>query len=122
MDILFSIFTAIFLSASSVLVPFTEVQKEFEANNSENVVAICTEKIFININGEQKVYSKPQAKLILKNYFKKNPCKTFKYIFKGEDENSPTAIAKITGQHENYTLNLKFKKVGSKFLIESIII
>lgn len=122
MGILFSIFASIFLSVSAVLVPFTEVKKGFETNNAGDVVALCTEKIFINVNGEQNVYSQSQAQLVLKKLFTKNPCKNFSYIFKGEDADAPTAIAKIIGQNESYTLNLQFKKIGNKFYIQSIVL
>lgn len=123
MSVFYSVLTAILLSFSSSNVPYSSIGSGFESNNSKAIVSLCKEKVFINVLGEQAIYSKSQASLILKSFFRKNPCSDFEFIFKGkETSEGVSSIATFTSKKETFRVNFLLKKSSSKYKIESLII
>lgn len=112
--------TSIFYSAEAI--PFKAIADDFKNENAKNIVALGKEKTSISILEKDGVYSKTQGELVLDNFFKEHPVKAFKFIFKGKETGSSSfAIGTLTSQKE-FRVTLKFKKVGTKFKIESITI
>ena len=123
MSVFYSVLTAILLSFLPSNVPYSSIESGFESNDSEAIVSLCKEKVFINVLGDQAIYSKSQASLILKSFFAKNPCSKFEFIFKGKEiSEGVSSIATFRSKKETFRVNLLLKKNNIKYKIESLII
>jgi len=116
--------TSIFLSFGiGGEVPYGAIEKAFESNNAKEIVALGKEKILINILGDEGVYSKSQAGLVLKDFFTKKPGHTFDFVHKGKGSSEGSfAIGKYLSGGEEFRVTIHFKKIGGDFKIESLAI
>jgi hypothetical protein len=77
--------------------------------------------IYLNINGQQGDYSKTQAEIVLKDFFKKNPPVEFSLVFKNENQNSVnTYIGNYTCSQGSFKVFIKISQSDSNFLIYSL--
>jgi hypothetical protein len=77
--------------------------------------------IYLNINGQQGDYSKTQAEIVLKDFFKKNPPVEFSLVFKNENQNSVnTYIGNYTCGQGSFKVFIKISQSDSNFLIYSL--
>ncbi|MBN2611332.1 MAG: DUF4783 domain-containing protein [Bacteroidales bacterium] len=63
----------------------------------------------LTIDGNEQIYSKEQAELILKDFFIKNPVNSFSIIHKGGKEDSRYAIGNLNTVKGDYRLTLLVK-------------
>jgi hypothetical protein len=104
-------------------VPYSSVEKAFSSNNASEIVNLGKEKILMNVLGKEGAYSKSQAGLVLKDFFIKKPCNTFKFIFKSkESADGCFAIGNYESKNETYRVTIHFKKESGNFKIESLAI
>lgn len=123
MGLIYSLVTVVMLIGSSLSVPYDSVESAFESNNAKGLVNLGKEKILINVLGEEGVYSKSQATLVLKNFFTKNPSKSFSYVHKGTDSGEGSfAIGTYISGSQEFRVTIHFKKINSVFKIESLAI
>ena len=123
MGFIYSLLAAIMLSTSTGEVPYGSVEKAFESGNSKGLVALGKDKILINVLGNEGVYSKSQATLVLKSFFNKNPAKSFNYVHKGKGSSEGSfAIGKYISGSQEYRVTIHFKKINGVFRIESLAI
>jgi len=74
--------------------------------------------ISLNINGQQGEYSKNQAEIVLKDFFKKNPPLEFSLVFKNENQSSvSTYIGEYASGQSNYKVFIKISQAESSFRI-----
>ena len=74
--------------------------------------------ISLNINGQQGEYSKNQAEIVLKDFFKKNPPIDFSLVFKNENQSSvSTYIGEYASGQGSYKVFIKVSQVESSFRI-----
>lgn len=105
---------------SSTDIPFDSIEKSFSTQNAKDIVALGKEKISISILEKDGVYSQTQGELVLNNFFKQYPVKSFSFIFKGKTTGSSSfAIGTLVSSRE-LRVTLKFKRLGKVFKIESI--
>lgn len=55
-----------------------------DGGSSGDLAKYFDSSLSLNINGQQGEYSKNQAELVIKDFFKKNPSMGFKLVFKSE--------------------------------------
>lgn len=124
MGLIYSLLTLFVLSTTSTVdVPYAAVEKAFESNNAKGLVALSKDKVLINVLGDEGVYSKSQATLVLKNFFTKNPAKSFSYVHKGKGSSEGSfAIGKYLSGSKEYRVTIHFKKISGTFKIESLAI
>ena len=123
MSLLYSVLTTIVLSIGLSGVPYTSIEKAFEANNSSEIVKLGKSKILINILGEEGVYSQPQASLVLKEFFKNKPGREFDFVFKGKENlDGAFAIGNYKSNDQKFRVTFHFKKEEAQFKIESLTI
>ena len=75
------------------IVPYDEIEKAFEANDSHAISLMGKDKVLFNILGKEGVYSQPQASLVLNDFFKRKPGASFKFFFKGKASSKVAAAA-----------------------------
>jgi hypothetical protein len=74
--------------------------------------------ISLNINGQQGEYSKNQAEIVLRDFFKKNPPIEFSLVFKNENQSSvSTYIGEYASGQSNYKVFIKISQAESSFRI-----
>lgn len=104
-------------------IPYTSIEKAFTSSNAADISGLGKEKILLNVLGKEGAYSKSQANLVLKDFFTKKPCSTFKFIFKSKESTDGSfAIGNYESKAETFRITIHFKKDGSSFLIESLAI
>ena len=109
--------------ASPVEIPYASIEKAFESNDAQQVVNLGKDKMIINVNGKEGVYSHAQAQQVLKDFFSKSPCQSFDFSFKGKESGDGSfAIGNFGSKSGLYRITMQFKKVGSEYKIESLLI
>ena len=123
MGLIYSLVTFVMFSSGTMDVPFKSVESAFKSGNAKDLVSIGKEKILINVDGIEGVYSKSQATLVLKKFFTKYPAKSFSYIHKGKGSSEGSfAIGTYTSGRSEYRVTVHFKKIKGNFKIESLAI
>lgn len=124
MNLIFSLLASLMLSMNiSTNIPYSSIEKAFEANNAKGVVTLGKSKLLINVLGKEGAYSQSQAKLILQDFMGKNPCSSFGFIFKGKESNGGSfAIANYSSRSNKYRVTMYFKKEQGAYKIESLTI
>ncbi|NQY68577.1 MAG: DUF4783 domain-containing protein [Flavobacteriales bacterium] len=118
MGLIYTLVTIVMLS-----VPFGSVESAFKSGNSKGLVSLSKEKILINVDGSEGVYSKAQATLVLKKFFTKYPAKSFKYIHKGKGSSEGAfAIGTYKSGSSEFRVTIHFKKINGSFKVESLAI
>lgn len=76
MNLVFSLLASIMLSMNLYThVPYSTIEKSFEANDAKGIVTLGKSKLLINVLGKEDAYSQSQAKLILQDFMSKNECR-----------------------------------------------
>lgn len=99
---------------------FDQAESALKRNNAAQVVSLGGDKILLNIEGKDGVYSKPQVALMLKNFFSKHPCRSFSYSHKGQQGKS-TAVG--IGEYKSdrqFRVTVQFKASGSSYRLERL--
>jgi hypothetical protein len=85
------------------------------ARNFSSVVEITLE------GGEATNYSSTQAEFVMKNFFSKHPPVDFSYSHQGaSDKGQRYAIGTYTAKSGTYTVLVRMKEAGGKYLIQSM--
>jgi hypothetical protein len=92
-----------------------------DSGSSSDLARYFDSSISLNVNGQQGDYSKNQAELVLKDFFKKNPSQGFTLVFRSE--NNPSLSSYIGDYQSAQGLFKVFIKVSlndSDFKIYSL--
>lgn len=89
-----------------------------QGGSSSELARYFNPTISLNINGQQGEYSKNQAEIVLKDFFKKNPPIDFSLVFKNENQSSvSTYIGEYASGQSSYKVFIKVSQVESSFRI-----
>lgn len=80
--------------------------------SSSDLAKYFDSSISLNVNGLQGDYSKNQAELVIKDFFKKNPSMGFSLVFRSE--NNPSLSSYIGDYQTNQGLFKVFIKVSQQ--------
>ncbi len=124
MGYLYIFLTSLVLSLSTQSdIPYSSIEKAFITNDASDIVSMGKDKMLLNILGKEGAYSQSQANLVLKDFFSKKPCSGFRFIFKGKETSDGSfAIGNYDSKGETFRVTIHFKKIGSDFKIESLLI
>ncbi len=107
------------ISAFSRNVP-DPIVKAFGQGNAAVLAGYFNNTIELNIQGKENVYSSTQAEVILKNFFKSNPPKSFEIIHQGGQGESKYAIGILKTTKTNYRITLLIKSANNKPFIHQL--
>jgi hypothetical protein len=86
--------------------------------SSSELAKFFNPSISLNINGKQGDYSKNQAEIVLRDFFKKNPPLEFSLVFKNENLNS---VSSYIGEYDcgqgSYKVFIRVSQTESTFRI-----
>ena len=87
-----------------------ELNEAFKVGDSAKISSYFGESVDLNIPNNEGVYSKIQAKLILKTFFLKNSPSDFKIVHNGESKNnSHYSIGNLTTNKGMYRVYILYK-------------
>lgn len=125
MQLLFTILTFFSLTSSALnfkLDISSDVAAAVQTGNAANVAKFFSSNVDLKILTQEDVYSKAQAELILKDFFVKNPIKSFSIIHKGTSKNGDQfAIGSYeTNSGKKFRTYFLFKKEGASLTIQQL--
>jgi hypothetical protein len=92
-----------------------------KTGSSKEFVKSFNTMVELNFEGEKSNYSKSQAELVLKEFFKKYPPVDFQYIHQGSSKQGLTyVIGKYTFENGSFRVWILIKKFDKNFLVDSI--
>lgn len=97
------------------------VVSAIDSGSSSELAKYFDSSISLNINGLQGDYSKNQAELVLKDFFRKNPSMGFSLVFRSE--NNPS-LSSYIGDYQTaqgpFRVFIKVSQQASEFKIYSL--
>lgn len=92
-----------------------------KAGSSKELVKNFNTMVELNFEGAKSNYSKSQAELVMKEFFKKYPPEDFQYIHKGSSKEGLTyVIGKYTFESGSFRVWILVKKFDEQYLVELI--
>lgn len=117
MKTLFTIFVLLIATIAHANI-FDDITEAIKTGDTEKLSEFFNENIEIKILEEENVYSKSQANLILKSFFKENTPQKFTISHKGGQESAKFAIGNLETSNGNFRLQFFLKKNGDKLYIQ----
>ncbi|MCK5102330.1 MAG: DUF4783 domain-containing protein [Cyclobacteriaceae bacterium] len=97
------------------------VRAALKAGSSKELVKSFNTMVELNFEGEKSNYSRSQAELVLKEFFKKYPPTNFQYIHQGASKQGLTyVIGKYTFENGSFRVWILIKKFQEIYLVDSI--
>jgi len=115
---IFSFFISVFPLQDDTL---RSIGIAMKAGSSKELIKFCNNTVEIKIDGESSNYSKNQAEVILKDFFKRNPSKDFTYIHQGSSsEGLKYTIGRYTHENGAFRVVMLIKKIDNSYLIDTL--
>lgn len=98
-----------------------EVKETIKAGSAKELVRFLNQNVDIELNGKKETYSKAQAEIILRDFFKANVPSDFTILHKGQSKSGqPFAIGQYKSGAASYRVFMKIKTVENQQLIHEI--
>lgn len=98
-----------------------DIGTALKSGSSKELIKYCNRTVEIKIDGESSNYSQSQAEVVLRDFFAKNPAKSFNYIHQGSSpEGLKYNIGKYTHEKGAYRVVMFIKKIGDNYLIDTL--
>ncbi|NVJ87167.1 MAG: DUF4783 domain-containing protein [Algoriphagus sp.] len=92
-----------------------------DSGSSSELARYFGNSISLNINGQQGDFSKNQAELVLRDFFKKNPPLSFQVVFKSENNPSLSSyIGEYQSGQARYKVLIKINQQNSQLEVYSL--
>ena len=99
--------------------PYTQIEKSFEANNSDYIISNCEEIVLLDLEGDEGIYNHSQATMVLNDFFNNYPKGDFEYTFQGKNSDEEIfSVASYQVLTNKFIVLFSFSKEENK--IESI--
>ncbi len=102
------LFTILHVKANNIEIP-ANVLKGFSQGDAALIAVFFNGSVELTMNNKENIFSKTQAELILKDFFKKNTPQSFKIIHEGGKGESKYAIGSLKTSQGNYRITMLFK-------------
>lgn len=97
------------------------IRTALKSGSSKELVKSFNTIVELNFEGEKSNYSRSQAELVLKEFFKKYPPTDFQFIHKGASKQGLTyVIGKYTFEGGSFRIWILIKKFEDNYLVDSI--
>jgi hypothetical protein len=99
-----------------------EVANAIRSGNSSQVASYFSSSVGLEISKSEEVYSKAQAELIVKDFFSKNPVKTFSVLHKGSSrEGTLFAVGTfVSSNGKSFRTSFTLKLSEGKYLLQEL--
>ncbi|GAB3230153.1 DUF4783 domain-containing protein [Algoriphagus aestuariicola] len=97
------------------------VVSALESGSSSDLARFFDSSISMNVNGQQGEYSKNQAEIVLRDFFKKHPSRGFALVFQNENPGSlSTYVGEYSSSQGKFQVFIKVSQNASDFRIYSL--
>lgn len=121
LQIIFLLVLIPILTASAQSDVINNVKEAMKTGSSRELSKYFNERVEINLDGENSVYSKTQAEFILKDFFKNYPPSTFQYVHQGA---SPLGLRYTIGTYTyhngSFRVVMYIKQENKDYRVDSI--
>ncbi len=107
------------ISQTQKLIPH-DIKKAIVSGDSKQLATHFNQSVELLIKNTEDVYSKAQAELILKDFFKKNTPNAFIVEIEGESDGIKYAIGNLNTSSGKYRVYLAYQKVKGKATINRL--
>ena len=115
------LFSSLPKHASAQSEVINDLRAALKAGSSKELVKNFNTTVELNFEGEKCNYSRSQAELVLKEFFKKYPPTDFEYIHQGASKQGLTyVIGKYTFENGSFRVLILIKKFEETYLVDSI--
>lgn len=125
--LLFKLFLSLWITWVSVpmnpsgLNSIDPIISALESGSSNELAKFFDNSIALNINGQQGDYSKIQAELVLKDFFKKHPSQGFSLLYQKENQGTvSTYIGEYASTPSNFKVFIKVSQATNSYRIYSL--
>ena len=100
---------------------FTPMKNALKAGDASALARQFNQQVEVTMNGNQTSYSKAQAEIVLRDFFRDNPPSDFAIMHTGSSKGGlQFAIGKYTTGKINYSVLMRVKESGTAKLIHEI--
>lgn len=110
----------LFLSSFNVKVGIEDVITAIKAGNAEQVALYFDNTVEISMPDKSNSYSKPQAEIILKDFFYSNPVRGFEVIHKGQNAGSQFCIGSLITKTGTFRTTIFMKQKGDNQVLQEL--
>lgn len=96
------------------------IKKGFSTGDASLISSYFNNTIELNIGGKEEIYSKTQAEIILKDFFKNHKPSSFETIHKGGQGASFYSIGSLKTESGNYRVTLLIKTSNNNTYIHQL--
>ena len=116
---------AVFLLLSTFAFGFDiydDISNAIRSGDARQLATFFGNTIDLTINDKESVYSKAQAEFVIKDFFSKNPPKSFTILHKGSSpEGLQYAIGNlVTSSNKTFRISYYVKNSQGKFLLQEL--
>jgi hypothetical protein len=99
-----------------------ETANAIRSGNSSQVASFFGSSVGLEISKTEETYSKAQAELILKDFFSKNPVKSFSVLHKGSSrEGTLFAVGTfVSSNRKSFRTSFTLKLSDGKYLLQEL--
>ncbi|GAA0874589.1 hypothetical protein GCM10009118_09970 [Wandonia haliotis] len=100
---------------------YTDLERAFQNGDEKSIVAHASDRLLLDIDKKESMYSRSQAEMILRDFFSKNRPNSFKLIFKGNAKSSSAyAVGILEAGSKKFRVTITLKENGNSFKIEQL--
>ena len=101
---------------------YDELAEAIRAGNAHHIAGYFDAKVNLALSNQEDVYSKAQAELLIKDFFSKNPVKSFNLVHKGSSkEGSLFAVGTLTcTNNKSFRVSFVMKSVKGVNTIQEL--
>jgi hypothetical protein len=92
----------------------------FKTGDASKLAGFFNQSVEITLFEKQEIYSKTQAEMILRDFFKQHPPLQFKILHQGGKDNSKYAIGNLICETNSYRITFMIKIVGGNSYIHQL--
>ncbi len=123
--------TLLFIAISSFILAFSiesnpnsafaVLERAMRDGDAKRICSFVEDKILMDINKQESVYSKSQAELILKDFFEKNRPKFFVVKTKSSSPGNLALLGTFTSdQDKSFRVSMKLRESASALFLEKL--
>lgn len=101
---------------------FGPVKAAVRAGNAEELGNQLNQTVGVDLNGKQATYSKTQAEMVLRDFFRDNPPSDFNIVHTGASQDGALqfAIGKYTSGKNTFSVLIRVRTAGKVRLVHDI--
>ena len=119
--IIFSVVFYYMQAPANLTAVYNSLEKALKEGNEQKIISHVGDKLLLEVNNVESVYSKTQAQQILKDFFDKNKPSEFEVSFKGTNKGNYAMIGSlVTDKAKKFRVSLRLKESGNTFVLEKL--